>query len=107
MIISKNAEDARGKLIGKILEEGKTYPSRFGYNRRCNPAFVIVEKPDYVHSFEYDFSGWTICDESYISRVEHLFDVAAEKLNRSPFTRRVSIPIWPRCWGSPPRKAGL
>jgi len=94
MIISKDAENARKNLIGKILREGKTYPSRFGNSVRCKPAFVVVEKPDYFHSFEYDFSGWKICDESYTGRVEHLFDVAAEKLNSSPFTRRVSIPIW-------------
>jgi thymidylate synthase len=95
MIIAKRAEDTRCGLIGKILREGKPYLSRFGENLRCEPSFVVVEKPEFINPIEYEGTY----DETYFQRVEELFDIAADKLRKTPFTRRISFPIWrPRDW---------
>ncbi|AEA47303.1 thymidylate synthase [Archaeoglobus veneficus] len=92
MIIASSVEDARRRLIGKILEEGKPFPSRYGRAIQCRPALVVIKNPEYVE--ELDYSCWQICRESYFDRVEGLLDVAAERLRAKPYTRRISIPIW-------------
>ncbi|RLI76276.1 thymidylate synthase [Archaeoglobales archaeon] len=94
MIISKSAEELQGKLLGKVIKEGVICKSKYGDILRCNPIFAIVENPDYVHELEYDFSGYTICGEKYTDRVEESINMAMQKLKSTPFTRRVSIPIW-------------
>ncbi|AGK62088.1 hypothetical protein Asulf_02132 [Archaeoglobus sulfaticallidus PM70-1] len=94
MIVSRTWEQAKEMLLKKIVSEGKKYLSRFGDTLRCEPSLVVVEKPDYFFDIEHDFSGWTFCGESYLSRVEKVLDICAEKIKSSPYTRRVSIPIW-------------
>ncbi|RLI83068.1 thymidylate synthase [Archaeoglobales archaeon] len=94
MIISKDWNEARSQLLAKILDSGKMYKSRFGDTLRCEPNLVVVEKPSYFFKLERDFSGWRFCGESYSSRIDPLLPKAANKLKSSPFTRRVSIPVW-------------
>ncbi len=94
MILTKDWSEARSQLLGKILNSGEVYKSRFGDTFRCEPSLIVVEKPSYFFKLERDFSGWRFCGESYSSRVEPLLAKAANKLKSSPFTRRVSIPIW-------------
>ena len=94
MILAKDWSGARERLVGKILESGDLYESRFGDTLRCEPSLVVVEKPSYFFRLERDFSGWRFCGESYSSRIEPLLSKAANKLKSSSFTRRVSIPIW-------------
>ncbi|RLI77011.1 thymidylate synthase [Archaeoglobales archaeon] len=94
MIISKDAKELKNKLLGKIIDEGVECKSKYGDTLRCKPAFAVVKNPDYVHELEYDFSGYTICGERYTGRVKESIDDAIQKLKSTPFTRRVSIPIW-------------
>ena len=94
MILAKDWSEARAKLLGKILESGESYKSRFGDTQRCEPSLIVVVNPSYHFKIERDFSGWRFCGESYSSRIEPLLGKAANKLKSSPFTRRVSLPIW-------------
>lgn len=94
MIISKDAEELQAKILGKIIDEGVECKSKYGDTLRCKPIFGVVKNPDYVHELEYDFSGYTICGEKYTDRVKESIDDAIKKLKSTPFTRRVSIPIW-------------
>jgi|Deesub1362A_J573_1020465.scaffolds.fasta_scaffold00135_39 thymidylate synthase len=94
MIISCDWKEARKHLLNKILHQGKKYRSRFGDTIQCEPSLVVVEDPSFFFKLEYDFSGWRFCGESYTDRVDNLIDIAAKKLRSSPFTRRVSIPVW-------------
>ncbi len=92
MIISTTVSEARKRLLGKILEEGKSVPSKYGETLQSKPALIVIRRPEYVE--EIDLSCWRICGESYMDRVENLLDVSAEKLRAKPYTRRISIPIW-------------
>jgi thymidylate synthase len=94
MILAESWRGARRKLLGKILDSGETYESRFGDTLRCEPTLIVVEEPSYFFQLERDFSGWRFCGESYLSRIEPLILKAAKKLRSTPFTRRISIPIW-------------
>jgi thymidylate synthase len=94
MILAKEWGEARNELIGKILDAGGVYKSRFGDTLRCEPTLVVVEKPSYFFKLERDFSGWRFGGESYSSRIEPMLFKAAKKLRTSPFTRRISFPVW-------------
>jgi thymidylate synthase len=92
MILTNDAAEAKRLMIGKILDEGFKCSSRFGNDLRTKPAFLVVKKPEYfqdVISFDY-----RICGESYYSRFEPYAEIAANKLKETPYTRRVSIPLW-------------
>ncbi|HDM60315.1 MAG TPA: thymidylate synthase [Archaeoglobus veneficus] len=92
MIIAKSVEEARRRILGKILEEGDQIHSKYGKTLQCRPSLIVVREPEYVE--EIELSCWQICGESYLDRVEKLIDIAAERLKAKPHTRRVSIPIW-------------
>ncbi len=94
MIISRDAEELKAKILAKIIDEGFKCKSKYGDTIRCKPIFGIVKNPEYVHELEYDFSGYSICGEGYVERVEESINYAVKKLKKTPFTRRVSIPIW-------------
>lgn len=95
MIFASNTEEARKKLLGKISDEGERRESRFGHTLNSKPAFLVINNPQYTGEVDEDF--WNFCGESYANRIENAVELAAEKLGSSPFTRRVSIPIW-RPW---------
>ncbi|MFO7967884.1 MAG: thymidylate synthase [Archaeoglobaceae archaeon] len=92
MIVSQGRSDSKQKLVGKILEANDKASSRFGNIIKSRTAFIVVEEPDEVVGVEYNF--WNFCGETYITRIKDLIGIAAERLERSPFTRRVSIPVW-------------
>lgn len=92
MIIAHGKSDSKEKLLGKILEANNKASSRFGEVVKCKPAFLVVEKPGKVERVGHDF--WSFCGETYITRIGNLVHVASQRLNNSPFTRRVSIPVW-------------
>lgn len=90
MILSTSPAEAKEMITGKILKEGQPCRSRFGNYYSIKPAFLVVEKPDYFgHEFDYD-----VCGERYSERFARCAEMAAEKLRKSPHTRRASIPIW-------------
>ncbi len=91
MIIAKSGENAREQLLGKIVENGEICRSRFGNYLSANPTLVVVEKPEYIGFHEFDYE---VCGESYSSRFNDAVKAAVEKLRSSPYTRRVSIPMW-------------
>lgn len=93
MLIETNPETLQKSLIGKILKEGVEIKSRFGEEVRIEPELVICEKPTYMQSFDESF-GWKACEDTYLDRVENLIETAAEKLRKTPYTRRVSLPVW-------------
>ena len=93
MLIKKTPESLQRSLISKIVDEGRHIKSRYGDEMRINPTMIICKNPSYT-DFERDFGGWKACGESYLERVENLIDVAVEKLKKTPYSRRVSIPIW-------------
>ncbi|MFP4559663.1 MAG: thymidylate synthase [Archaeoglobaceae archaeon] len=92
MIIAHDKSDSKERLLGKILEANDKASSRFGDIIKSRPAFVVIEGPGQLDGVDYNF--WSFCGETYITRIGDLIGPAAERLNNSPFTRRVSIPIW-------------
>jgi len=78
--------------MGKIIEEGEERESRFGGILKSQPAFLVIKNLEYTDKIDEDF--WNFCGDNYFNRIENAVEIAAEKLNASPFTRRVSIPIW-------------
>ncbi len=88
MIIAVDFEDAKRKLIGKVLM-GFRCKSRFGIDIRTNPTLLIVENPEIDGDFYPD-----VYTNLYISRFEKSVEIASKKLKDKPYTRRVSIPIW-------------
>jgi thymidylate synthase len=94
MIVSETWVEGRELLLRKITESGKKYKSRFGDTLRSEPDLLVVEEPDYFFQVERDFSGWRFCGESYAGRVDNLLGKCAAKLKSSPYTRRISIPVW-------------
>lgn len=94
MLISETWESGRCELLEKLLKTGEIYRSRFGNTIRAEPTLLVVENPDYFFRIDKEFSGWRFCGENYTDRVERLFERCAEKLKKSPFTRRISLPIW-------------
>lgn len=92
MIIAGGKSDSKQKLLGKILEANDKASSRFGDIIKSKPAFVVIEDPGEVGGVDQNF--WNFCGETYITRIGDLIHVAAQRLNNSPFTRRVSIPVW-------------
>jgi thymidylate synthase len=92
MIISADPREGRQALISKIIDKGKKIPSRFGTCFTIEPELLVIENPEYIGRI--DAKAWDICGESYADRVEPLFKAAAEKLKETPFTRRVSLPVW-------------
>jgi thymidylate synthase len=92
MIIADDFSEARKKLTGKILEENTSVQSRFGEIIKSKPAFIVIKKPEYVDNIDNEF--WSFCGDNYVTRIEDFLNVAASKLSESPFTRRVSLPLW-------------
>ncbi len=95
MIIERNAINALRRLIAKTIE-GKAIMTRFGFALQSSPAFVVVKEPE---SVEADVENFWLMDsdrgfEGYLDRTEKLLEVVATKMKASPFTRRMSIPIW-------------
>ncbi len=93
MLIERTPEKLQKSLIGKIVDRGVEISSRFGEEIRIDPEMIVCEKPTYMQSFDESF-GWRACNETYLERVEPLIDSASEKLKKTPYTRRVSLPIW-------------
>lgn len=91
MIIAKDNEEAKNKLVGKIFEENREVKSRYGKTIKSNPTFFVIKNPEY-QGLDLDF--WNFCNETYMDRVDKLINKVTDKLNDSPITRRVSIPIW-------------
>ena len=90
MILASSPAEAKEMLIGKVLEEGELCRSRFGNYFSVKPSLVVIEKAEYFgHEFDYD-----VCGEKYSERFLKCSDVAADKLRKSPHSRRVSVPIW-------------
>ncbi len=89
MILAGTPEEAKEMLIAKILA-GQKCRSRFGDYRAAKPTLVVVEKPQ-SYGFEFDYD---VCGEKYSERLSRCIEDAAEKLRKSPHTRRVSIPLW-------------
>ncbi len=89
MILAKNCEEAKKRLLGKVIN-GIVCRSRYGDYISSKPAFVVVEKSTPAH-FEFDYE---VCGESYVSRFDEALNDAVRKLKNAPHTRRVSIPIW-------------
>ncbi len=92
MIIVNKADSAIRHLISKIAEEGVEVPSKYGNSIQSKPAFLVVKKPEYFNDMSDDF--WYINGESYLDRVNRFLEVVALKIKASPYTRRMSIPIW-------------
>lgn len=89
MILTKTPEEAKEMLVSKVVE-GKTCKSRFGDYRLSRPTMVVVEEPS-SFGFEFDYD---VCGEKYSERLLRCVENAAEKLRKSPHTRRASIPLW-------------
>ncbi|MCS7122163.1 MAG: thymidylate synthase [Archaeoglobaceae archaeon] len=89
MILAKDFDEAKSLLTSKVLKSKKSCRSRFGNFIYSEPTLVVLEK---VEDLEIDRSS--IYFRTYEKRFEELFEVAEKKLKNSPYTRRVSIPIW-------------
>lgn len=88
MILAKDFDEAKAKVLGKILKDHLICRSRFGNAISAKPSFIVVEKPEKS----------AIIPDFYIERYQKAIkatrDVAISKLQKTPYTRRVSIPIW-------------
>lgn len=90
MILVKSPEEAKEMLIEKVLMEGYICKSRFGSYYSTRPTLLVVEKPVFFgYEFDYD-----VCGEKYSQRINRCIDIAVNKLRESPYSRRVSIPLW-------------
>ncbi len=92
MILEDSPEEALRRLAAKIVEEGKPVMSRYGTAIHASPSLLIVRKPEYFGSDVEEF--WHTEGESYVDRTEELLNAVAAKLKASPFTRRMSVPLW-------------
>ncbi|NHW24230.1 MAG: thymidylate synthase [Archaeoglobales archaeon] len=88
MIISKECEEAKRAIVGKIIENGTLCRSRFGNYLGIDPSFLVVEEPSEAEVAK-DYFG-----ERYLSRFREVLNAAVGKLSEKRYTRRVSIPIW-------------
>jgi len=93
MIVAGDPQEARRLLLNKILECKEKSPSRYGEVIKTSPSFLVMKKPE-GKDIDFDIYFWNFCGETYLDRVENSFELSAEKLRKSPFTRRVSIPLW-------------
>ncbi len=91
MILSPSIEAAKEQILGKITREGRICRSRFGNYISSNPTMIVVENPEFSRFRDFDYD---VCGERYSERLQLCIDSAAAKLKASPFTRRVSIPLW-------------
>uniref|UniRef100_A0A7J2TLI6 Thymidylate synthase n=1 Tax=Archaeoglobus fulgidus TaxID=2234 RepID=A0A7J2TLI6_ARCFL len=88
MILEKDFEDAKKKVIGKVIESGEICGSRFGKSINSEPTFLIVEKSEPGQIIPDFFS------DKYFERVSRVIETVVKKLKEKPYTRRMSIPIW-------------
>ncbi len=88
MILSKEFDEAKAKILGKILKDCFVCRSRFGNALSSNPSFIVVEKPEKSAIIPDFFT------EKYQRAIEKVNEVAISKLKSVPYTRRVSIPLW-------------
>jgi len=88
MIICKNCEEAKSKLIYKALN-GFKCRSRFGIDVRAEPTFLVVKNLKEFEDLKHD-----LYTKVYYSRFEEAIEDSVKKLKSKPYTRRVSIPIW-------------
>ncbi len=92
MIVESKAEIVVRRLISKVVDEGFKVNTRFGFALHALPTLAIVKKPN---SFEIDIDDfWLIDGESYLDRIEKYLHLVASKIKSSPYTRRMSIPVW-------------
>lgn len=92
MLIAKDSDMLQKMLISKVINENAKFKSQYGVELRTKPTLAVAEELNY--DIEPDTSGWNFCGENYYKRIEESLEIAVEKLKKSPFTRRVSIPVW-------------
>lgn len=97
MIVAEDPQEARRLLLNKTIDckekSASRSPSRYGEVIKTDPTLLVMKKPE-GKDIDFDIYFWNFCGETYLDRVEKSLDISAEKLEDSPFTRRVSIPIW-------------
>ncbi len=107
MIVEAKADAAMQRLLAKVVEEGNPMISRYGMTLRSPPALLVVKNPEYfdsdIESFWYIDRGRACTRsskdkkedfENYLERAGNLLEAIASKLKSSPFTRRMSLPLW-------------
>lgn len=87
MIKTKDVEECKKALISAVLS-GYSCSSRFGEYLFSDPKLLVIEKAEKL-GYEEDYFR-----NVYMRRLQEVFKKAAEKLKKTPYTRRVSIPIW-------------
>ncbi len=92
MILESSATRAFSRFVASVLERGKPVMSRYGSAVHAPPSFIVVKNPEYFGRDVEEF--WHVEGESYVDRAEELLEAIATKLKLSPFTRRMSLPLW-------------
>ncbi len=89
MILARDPEEAHSRLVGRILE-GKSAETRFGKEKRTGPVLVVIENPEYSTRY----TGEEPYTKRYRERIDPLIEKGARKLEKAPYSRRVSFPVW-------------
>ncbi|MCS7118513.1 MAG: thymidylate synthase [Archaeoglobaceae archaeon] len=88
MIFEKDFENAKAKILGKIIRNGELCKSRFGNSLNATPTFLVIEKPEFSQIVPDLFI------EKYCETLKKMLGIVVGKLRERPYTRRISIPLW-------------